>query len=200
MSNKKIYYLLICVLVVVCGLGVGGVYFGNQLLVSSSTKLNDAKLDTKVIDEQQKQLATAKQDISKYSDLETIAKTVVPQEKDQARTVREIVKFAADTNVSITSVTFPSSDLSSDTTTKKTNDPNLSQLQAVQGIKGVYILPITISNDVNKPVSYANLIKFLEKLEQNRRTSEVNSIGLTPNPVNRNLLTYTMTINVYIKP
>lgn len=200
MSNKKIYYVLISVMIVVCGLGLAGVYYGNKLLVNSSAKLNDAKLNTKVIDEQQKLLAQAKQDIAKYSDLETIAKTVVPQEKDQARTVREILKFAEDTNVPITSVTFPASNLGEVSTGKKTSDPNLSQLQKVEGINGVYILPITVSNDTSKQVSYSNLINFLEKLEQNRRTSEVNSIGLTPNPANRSQLTYTMTINVYIKP
>ncbi len=200
MTSKKVYYLLIAVLVAMGAVGVTTLVYGNKLLASSASKLNDAKLESRVIDEQQQSLAQAKQDIEKYADLEKIAKTVVPQEKDQARTVREIVKYAADAQVPVSSITFPTSDLGEKKTTAATTTAPLSQLKAVQGIKGVYQLEITVTNDAEHQVSYPSLINFLEKLEKNRRTAEVTTVGLQPDPKNRNMLIYTMTINVYLKP
>lgn len=207
MNSKKVYFILIGVLVLLGVLGIGSVIVGNRLLASSANRLNDLKLQTSVIDEQQNSLTKARQDIEDYADLETIAKTIVPQEKDQARTVREIVKFAEETNVPITSITFPTSELGQTKTNSKgkktsasSTPPPLSQLTEVEGLKGVYQLEVTVANDQTRPVSYSSLIKFLEKLEQNRRTSQVSNVSLEPLADNRNLLTYSMIINVYIKP
>ncbi len=104
MSSKRVYYLLLGIIVILGGLSVGGVVLGNKLLTGSAGKLDGLKLEASVIDEQQNSLARAQQDIDKYADLETIAKAVVPQEKDQARTVREIIKFAQDSKVPVTNI------------------------------------------------------------------------------------------------
>lgn len=214
MNSKRIFYILTGCLVLLAGVGVGGIVMGNKLLAKSAGKLNELKLETSIIDEQQNSLAQAKRDIEKYAELETIAKTVVPQEKDQARTVREIVRFAQESGVPIANITFPTSDLGAaaakptpstgtdgtTTTTPKTTVPPISQVKPVEGIKGVYQLEVSIQNDKNTPTRYQSLITFLRKLEQNRRTSQVTNVGIQPDPKNRNLITYTMTINVYIKP
>lgn len=212
MNVKKVYFILLGLAVLTGILAIVGVTTGNRLMTKSAQNLNDLKLETSVLDEQQNSLNRARQDIEKYADLEVIAKTVVPQEKDQARTIRELVKLARDSGVPLTSITFPASDLgqkkttksgsssSSSTTKKSSSVPPLSQLKEVEGLKGVYQLEITIANDDSNPVTYSALINFLKKLEQNRRTSQVATIGLEPLANNRNLLTYSMTLNVYIKP
>jgi len=209
MNSKRMFFVLIGCLIATAGIAAAGVFFGDRLLQKSAKKLNDAKLETSVIDEQQNSLAQAKRDIDKYSDLETIAKTIVPQEKDQARTVREIVKFAGEAGVPISSITFPTSELgvdksgtstSSSATSKTTGPTPISQVTPVEGIKGVYQMEVTIQNDKDKPAKYTSLISFLKKLEQNRRTSQVTDVGIQPDPKNRAQITYTMTINVYIKP
>lgn len=211
MNVKKVYFILLGLAALTGILAIVGVTTGNKLMIKSAQNLNNLKLETSVLDEQQNSLTRARQDIEKYADLEVIAKTVVPQEKDQARTIRELVKLARDTGVPLTSITFPASDLgqkkttksgssSSSTTKKSSSVPPLSQLKEVEGLKGVYQLEITIANDDSNPVTYSALINFLKKLEQNRRTSQVATIGLEPLANNRNLLTYNMTLNVYIKP
>ena len=217
MTAKRVFYIITGSLVLMTALGVAGLVLGNKLLVKSSGRLNSLKLETSVIDEQHNSLKQAKQDIEKYAELESIAKTVVPQEKDQARTVREIVRFAEESGVPITDITFPSSDLGSvkakPTTPAPSTDssstpkapaapatPPVSQVKPVEGIKGVYQLEVTIQNDNDSPTRYQNLLTFLHKLEQNRRTSQVTNVGIQPDPKNRNLITYNMTINVYIKP
>lgn len=204
MSSKKMFYLLIVCLVLLAGAGIGSVVYGNGLLKQSASKLNELKLETNVIDEQQNSLAQAKQDIDKYRELESIAKSVVPQEKDQARTVREIVRFAQESGVAITNVSFPASELGNDATTAPAAKGALScpvtQAVLVEGVKGVCQLEIAIQNDKDTQTRFTFLMNFLRRLEQNRRTSQVTNVDIQPDPANRNLLTYSMTINVYIKP
>ncbi len=48
--------------------------------------------------------------------------------------------------------------------------------------------------------NFPRLIDFLKRLEANRSTSQVSSLTITPNSNNRQLLTFSMVINVYVKP
>ena len=191
-------------------LNFGAVFAGNKLLHAKSKSLTSLKLDNKVLDEQQNSIKQAKSDIDKYSDLESIAKAVVPQDKDQAETVREIVKIAKDNDIVLGSVSFPASTLgqiapkatSTDdkTTTPKVTTPPLTQVTAVDGIKGVYSLQVNILQDTTRPVAFQKFINFLTALEKNRRTAQVTSITVTPNPTDRSKLTFSLTVSTYIKP
>jgi len=146
--------------------------------------------------------------------LNKIAEAVVPQDKNQAEAVREIVNIAAANGVTLASVTFPASTLgdlpsagvsasssqaAGPTPTNNSKD-KLSQLTAVKNIPGVYQLPITIKGDANNPVRYDRFISFLGDLEHNRRTAQVESITLSPDTNDSNLITFELTLSEYIKP
>jgi len=45
-----------------------------------------------------------------------------------------------------------------------------------------------------------NFIDFLDNLEQNRRTAQVSGVTITPDPQNPSLLSFSLVVNVYIKP
>lgn len=193
MTSKRLYLILLALVgLLVIGL-FGGAYGASKLLASQSAKLVDNRLQTKVLDEEQNQLSQAKQDIRKYQELATVAKSVVPQDKDQAQTVREIVKIAQANSVALSSIAFPTSTLGAAKGT-------LSQLTPVKSISGVYNLQLTVQSDSNKPVAYSNFIGFLAALEHNRRTALVNSITIQPNIQNRNNLSFTLILDEYIKP
>lgn len=75
------------------------------------------------------QYQAAKKDVEKYAYLNEIINSALPQDKDQARTVREIFLLAKQAGITIKSVQFPSSTLgavtsaagaSAATTTKST--------------------------------------------------------------------------------
>lgn len=205
MTPKRIFYLMIGI-VVLLGLGVGGaVYVGNNMLVKQSTKLQDAKLDSQVVQQLQTSLVQAKQAIQKYADLKDAANEIVPQDKDQAETVREIVKIASSSGVQLGSITFPSSTLgqkggsATGSGTTKTKTPAITQVQSVTGINGVFVMPITVDSDSNNKPSYTAFIKFLQNLEQNRRTAQVSSISITPDK-NSSAISFNLVLNVYIKP
>lgn len=204
MTSKHLRWLLMGLLgLLFVGL-VAGTYEANTLFESQATKLVGLKAKSLALTSEQQSLVQAKKDIVTYSGLEKIAKSVVPQDKDQAEAVREIVNIAASNGVSLATVSFPASTLGSSnalaSTTTKSSGSSLSQLTAVKNIPGVYQLQITVVGDPTKPVAYDKFISFLAALEHNRRTAQVIAIGIQPNTANRSLLTFSLTLNEYIKP
>jgi hypothetical protein len=206
MTSKKAFYGMLGAVVLMVGAVIGSVVLGNLLLKKQSDKLVNLKVDASVIEAQQTSLIQAKKDVEKYAELGTIAKQVVPQDKDQARAVREIVNLADQSGIKIASVTFPSSSLGQKAATATTDSSSsaaaspLTQAKPVAGIDGLYQLDITIASDTARPTTYTRLISFLNRLEQNRRTAQVSQITIQPDTKNRLNLNFTVTLTVYIKP
>jgi hypothetical protein len=201
MNSKRLFFLLTASLVILVGLCLATVYLGNSMLKAQSSKLYDLKKESLSLDEQQRILVQAKKDIEKYKETETIARTVVPQEKDQARTVREIIGIANRSGVDIANIAFPSSTLGSAVSKdkkKKTTDESKTQLEPVEGTPGVYRLEVNVQTDTATFVPFSTMLTFLRELEQNRRTSQVSSLTITPDE-DRNLITFNLVLNVYIR-
>lgn len=212
MTPKRMYFVLLgFISLLLIGL-IGGSYGINTLLQTKSKKLTDLKLQSQVLANQQQGLVKAKKQVAQYSDLEKIAKTIVPQDKDQAAAVREIAKLANDSGIGqLSAITFPQSTLggtgaaSSGSSTSPApasgSKSNLTQLTPVKGINGgVYQLQITIQQSADNEIPYNTFITFLRKLEQNRRTAQVSSITLQPDPKNPSVVAFTLIINEFIKP
>lgn len=219
MSSKQVHKLLTGVLVCLLICLLGGAYGANKLLGTQSNKLVALKSKNQALQQEQINLDLAKKDIKTYGELNKIAEAVVPQDKDQAEAVREIVNISAANGVVLSSITFPASTLgnlptggvpsaSSGTASGtsgaasasgNTKANTLSQLTPVPSIPGVYQLPITIKSDTDHPVLYASFINFLSDMEHNRRTSQVQSIELQPSS-NPDLVNFTLILNEYIKP
>ena len=84
LDAKNLYYLL-CGLVVVAILALGAcVYLATGFLKEKSKGVHDARLKTAVLEQREAALRKAKADIEKYKGLAEIAKSIVPQDKDQA--------------------------------------------------------------------------------------------------------------------
>jgi hypothetical protein len=178
-------------------------YKGAALLKQEGDELVSLKLENKVLADKEQTLKQAKKDIETYAELEKIAKSIVPQEKDQARTVREIVAIAGESGVPLSTIQFPESALGvvqKSAKKKQAADPGTSQLTAVEDIKGLYAMEITVISDDDNPISYTRLLDMLRRLEQNRRTAHVTNLSITPSEDNRDEVTFTLTVTVYIKP
>lgn len=212
MNSKRFFYVMVGVTSLLGFAIIVAIYFGNNLLVKQSNKLQEHKLESQVADQQQVLLTKAKKDIEKYSDLSSAAKQIVPQDKSQASVVREIANIAAGSGIKLSSITFPNSTLGQKSTTSSTsgeasstspsskNKAPVTQVQPVQGLSGVFAMPITIQSDPTSNISYTSFINFLKKLENNRRTAQVSSITLTPDRRNNNNLSFNIVLNAYIKP
>lgn len=195
MTAKRLYWVLLGLIGLLVVALLGGAYGVDRLVSTQQTSLVNNRLQVAVLDEEESELARAKQDVKKYQDLATIAKNVVPQDKDQAQTVSQIVELANDNGITLSSITFPSSELGTKGSTTQT-----SQLTPVPGMAGVYSLQLTVQSDPNKPVAYSKFISFLSALEHNRRTALVSSITILPNDKDRSTLSFTLILDEYIKP
>ncbi|HEX5797185.1 MAG TPA: hypothetical protein VFX86_02230 [Candidatus Saccharimonadales bacterium] len=200
MSPKKVSYLMVAVVVVLSSALVAATVAGDLLFKEQSEKLSSSKAENQAIKEQEISLAQAKADIEKYNELDTIARAIVPQDKDQAKTIREIHAIASETGVSIQQINFDVSSLGLTSSTQSGSTPGVTQVKPVPGINGVYSLELTASSGDSSPVSYYQFLQFLEKLEANRRTAHVTNIVVTPSEKNRDEVTFALTLNAYLKP
>lgn len=213
MSSKRMYFVMLGVVILLSVAFIASVALGNIYLQGKAKHLNELKVEDKVLDEQQGALLQANKDLAKNADLEKIAKSVVPQDKDQAKAVLEIIEIAKQSNIKIKSITFPSSNLgvknssgssssgSGDSSSTKQAAPPISQAKPVQGIEGVYSLEMNIVPDDQTPVNYYQFLDFLSRLENNRRTAQVSQVKITPQtPGQSSPITFTLTINIFIKP
>jgi len=200
MNSRRTYIMLIIINCLLVAALLAGTYAANMLLVKQSKKLVDQRLQSATLAAQSTALTKAKQEVAKYSELSNIARSIVPQDKDQAQTVREIVNIAGRHGIKLGSITFPTSTLGQKATPGNVSPLTLSQLLPVIGINGVYSLEIVVQSDPNAPISYNKLLNFLDALEHNRRTALVSDISLTPNDRNNNTLTFNLTLDEYVKP
>lgn len=210
MTSKKVYFIMVGVNVLLASAIIGTVVAGDRLLKKQSDAMIAQKLENAVLEKAQVSLVQAKQDLERYSELQRISKQIVPQEKDQAVTIREIVSLADRAGIKIGTIGFPSSTLGNaqkKAETKTEGDdkpapalPDITQAKPVAGIKGLLELPITVTSDPTRPTTYNQLITFLSSLENNRRTAQVSQINIQPDSKNPSLLGFTLTLTVYIKP
>jgi len=192
-TAKRLYMLLLGLIGLALVLLFVSVYSASGLLKNKSKAIADANVAMQVLEQKQLQLTKARADIEKYKSLSEIAKSIVPQDKDQAQTIREIVTIAAANGIKLGSITFPSSNL---------GDAKVpySQLKAVKAIPGVYSQDITVQSDTLAPTTFASFMGFLDALEHNRRTALVNGITLQPDAKNPGKLSFMLTISEYVKP
>ncbi len=202
MSSKRIFFVLIGLIVLLSGLGIGSVVLGSNLFRQQSAKLIDLKLEDALIEEQRRLLSQAKKDIEELADLNAVAQSVVPRDKDQARTVREISNIAAASNIPLKQFQFPTSSLGQSRTSSESGSnaapSSITQVKPVKGLSGVYSMEIVVQQDTEGPRSFNDIIRFLEGLENNRRTAHVKKISLQPGSSGNLLLT--LTLEVYVKP
>jgi hypothetical protein len=199
MNGKKLYRILTGALALLAVGLLVSVYGANSMLNSKSNELVTQKAANLAAAEQEKELGKAKKDIATYGEMNEIAKSVVPQDKDQAKTVSEIVDLASQSGIArLSSVSFPPSTLGGVTSVKTLH--GLTQVTPVKGMAGVYTLQITVTQADTEPVPFNSFVTFLSKLERNRRTALVSSINVQPNPDRPDLVSFTLVIDEYIKP
>lgn len=215
--NPKRFYLIMVGVFSLSIIGGGAMlYFANSMLQKRSSSVVDLKLESSEVEAQLTAYQAAKKDVEKYSYLNDIISSALPQDKDQARTVREIFILAKQAGISIKSVQFPSSTLgaivapAAGTTPVATPTPAttptaaITQAKPVTGLSGVYSIETVVTpfaDDKNNKVTYDQLISFLQKIESNRRAMQVASIQLNPlgqNPTDS--ISFTLTLNIFIRP
>lgn len=111
MSSKKLFHALVAMLVCIIIGSLLLTYYGSRILKKDGDKLMEQKIESAKLEKEEDSLIRAKRDIEKYKELNIVAQAIVPKEKDQARTVREINAIALQSGVQIESIQFPDSSL-----------------------------------------------------------------------------------------
>jgi len=198
--------------------------FGLSMLRSESDKMVQLKLENRTADAQLANLNVSKKEIEKYSYFKSVAASVIPNDKDQAKAVLDIFQLADQSGISIQSITFPSSNLglrtstttapassasssSSSATDSASSSKIISQAIPVTGIPGLYSIQLTITPETGpqvpaaKQVSYAKVLDFLSRIENNRRTAQITQINIQPvGSAGSGQINFSLTVNIFIKP
>jgi hypothetical protein len=215
-SSKQLRLGLFVLLGLSVVLFVAVTVLGLSKLSKKSQQVIDLKIQSKTLDNELLSLASAKKQVATYSYFNDVAKTVIPNDKDQAQAVVDILNLADSSGIQIQSVTFPSSSLGvTSLTTSGTSSSSsatksvVSQAKPVTGISGLYALPLSVtpqSGDqipASRKSTYPKLLSFLSKIESNRRTAQIDQVNIQPlenssGPTGE--LNFSLTINIFIRP
>lgn len=200
MSAKKFYYLLVVAIALCALLTLGGAYMGTTMMKKSSIKLVQTKLDNIGYDAEEQNFMQARKDLEKYRPLNDVLQKILPKQKDQALAVRELYKIADETGMVIDVIQFPPSTLGQKTTATKqtgTTSTGVTQAKAVDGMPGVMGIDINVT--MKDPTSYDNMIRFLQKVELNRRSMQIKSITVGKDSKTKGVI-ISLTITIFVKP
>lgn len=213
-TPKKLRFILIAVLLLSAIVFLAITSYGMKSLNVKSQELVDAKLKNRTVEAQLTSLELAKKQVEKYTYFNDVAKTVIPNDKDQAQAVLDIFKLANQSGIPINSITFPASNLGvraapASATGAGSTTSAISQAKAVEGIKGLYSLELTIAPQngpqisTSRAATYAKFLDFLQRLERNRRTAQVAQVSiqpqLSPSGEVRNI-NFSLSVNIFIRP
>lgn len=200
-SPKKVYFLLIAIFFVVGASIAAMLYLSKNFLSVSEDELVEAKLEIAKQEETERIYRENINNLEEFSKVATILEEVIPQEKDQARAVREIDLIAKQNGLAINTLSFPSSDLNkpapaSGAAAQPINNA-VSQAKPIAGLPGVLGININIElrSSNNSSISTDQLLGMLRDLENNRRNMRVTSINF-----NAGGETVDMQIIIFIKP
>jgi len=213
-SQQRLRLILLGCLGGVTILFFATVLSGLNLLSAQSQKLVELKQQNNAADAQASGLATSKKQVEQYAYFNTVAKTVLPSDKDQAQATTDIFKLADQAGITIASITFPASSLGAKPTAtndaaKASSKSAISQAKPVEGIAGLYSLELTITPQTGggvedaKKVTYEKLLDFLGRIERNRRTAQITQVNIQPETSDSGpsqFIDFTLTINIFIKP
>ena len=121
---------------------------GLKVLSQKSQLLIDAKVQQKTAEAQLISLEVAKKQVERYGYFNEVARTVIPNDKDQAATVQNIFQLASRSGIEVANISFPASSLggTAGSAASAGSAPSVvSQAKPVEGIKGLYSLEMTIT-------------------------------------------------------
>lgn len=217
MNSKKLYFVLISIIVLtVIGTSIL-VYFSNKSLSNESVKLDTARS----MSQRNTMLDTKFKEISSNSrywkepsrNLYETVKSMLPSQKDQVEAV-SLIQYLAQQNgdgLTINSITFPTSELgakpaptpspSSDsatpTTTSTATTVKVTQTKTLKDIPGILAIETKISLKPptgSTSIDYISFLRFLDGLTNNSRLMQVTELSVSPDLKGADII-----VNILIK-
>jgi Tfp pilus assembly protein PilO len=171
-------------LLLVVTLAGTGYYFGITYLTATTQKLQVQLTDTAQADSDLQALAIAKARYAKnIVPLKPLIETALPRTKEQTDILAQLQRIATANGLILANVSLPS----------PAGLP--SAISQTLPVSGVLALPVTFQITG----SYVQLQAFLTQIENLSRSTTVTSLSVTrPDP--KKPITYSITLNAYVKP
>ncbi len=218
-NPKRLFYLLIATLFILCAGSVALTVYTNIWLSKKADGLVALKLDTIGLEEKRNVNQQAAKYLKENASTRDLLDKVVPKSKDQANAIGELLKISEEIGVTINTMTFPASELGKNTTGKTvagttpsaaaTNANAITQAKPVVNIPGLLGIEVSLSQIDRRGgasgsgVTYKQLLGFLEAVEKNRRTMQIKTLQVSPLKTATGSISgysLTLTMNIFVKP
>lgn len=183
MSPKKFFVVLLGVTLAILAAGGAGYYWARTQLTAESSALA-AQLATQQADDQK---ISSLQHLQYQYNQEIVPilpliDEALPRDKKQTEILAQLQNIAAQTGLQIGSISMP--------------PPTGLPSSVSQTVKAGNVLALPISFQITG--SYNQLQSFTEKVETLNRFTNITDLAVAKN--NTGPITYTMSVNAYIKP
>lgn len=177
MTTKKAHYLIVASVITLVLLLFATLYFGISVMKKESQKIIDAKLNIAKAQKTESIYSSNKDLYLKNQDLAQKINDFIPTEKEQDLIVAQLNSFANQSQLTISTISFPNSTL--DPNSKQKVKTDISQATPVKGLNGVYEIPIvvTVADTSSETVNTDNLLKLLDLIESSPRNMRITSIS-----------------------
>lgn len=184
-TPKQMNKALIAIIVILITITVAGLYVANQKLTAVASETTRLTTEIEVSKKQIKIYELTKFKLESLSAINETLGEILPEQEEQSLIVAELSGFAKRSSPSLAVAGIEFKEPLSSADSKKSSIP-----------KSVKVLPITITF---KGVQYEGVVDFLREVEVNRRTMQVNNIGLKQNEDNNAAIDVTISMNLYAK-
>jgi len=177
MTTKKAHYLIVASVISLVLILFAILYFGISIMKKESQKIIEAKLNIAKAQKTESIYSSNKDLYLNNQDLAQKINDFIPTEKEQDLIVAQLNSFANQSQLTLSTISFPNSTL--DPNSKQKVKTDISQATPVKGLNGVYEIPIvaTVEDTNSETVNTDNLLKLLDLIESSPRNMRITSIS-----------------------
>lgn len=191
MTPKKLFYVMLVMLLVTLGLTTVGIYFVDSYLEGESTTIGVLKADDELLSIELINAQRTIDNLETYSYVDVEANKILPNTKNQSEAILLINTIGNEVGVNTDSFIFLGTD---------GKPSEKSQTEPLAGTKGILVFPVQVKFDA----TYSQTISWLKLAEKNQRKMQVSSITMGVREIDGEYspadpLSVTISINAYVE-
>ncbi len=191
MTPKKLFYVMLVVLLATLALTAVGIYFVDGYLKEQSETIAILKADDELLSIELINAQGTVESLKTYRYIDVKANKILPNTKNQSEAILLINTIGNEVGINTESFIFLGTD---------GKPSEKSQTEPLEGAKGILVFPVQVKFDA----TYSQTINWLKLAEKNQRKMQVSSITMTVREVNGEYnpsdpLTVTVSINAYVE-
>ncbi len=191
MTPKKLFYIMLIVLLSTLSLAAGGMHFANSYLQEQSETIGSLKAQNKLLGTELINAKRTTVSLAIYGHLSAEADRILPDTKNQSEAILLINDIGREVGVRTESFSFLGTD----------GEPSdKSQTEPLHGTQGILVFPVQVKFEA----TYDQTIGWLRLAEKNQRKMQVSTITISVrdgdgeyNPADA--LSVTIKVNAYME-